>query len=78
MVESGERVSVTPAGSPSGSGADGTAALLQKLDVLNMNLVNSRRQSVSGSIKVESVGRIQGEDIYYANKRATKSYMRVR
>jgi hypothetical protein len=76
MVESGERVSVTPAGRSGGSGD--SDAIVRRLDVLNMNLVNSMRSTVDGKVSVEVAGNIAGENIYLANRRASKTYLRNR
>ncbi len=78
MVESGERVSVTPASKTAAQQTDYTA-MLQKLDILNMNLATSSRdREVSGSIRVETVGKTDGQDIYTVNKKAARVYARTR
>jgi hypothetical protein len=75
MVESGERVTVTPASRVTEETV-GYQKMLQKLDILNMNLAG--RNKVSGSIAVQVGGSLQGKDIYLSNKKSTRVYTRIR
>lgn len=67
MVQSGERVDVTPAHrAGSNKGIEG------RLDALNANLVSMLRNSKGGSSSVNVFGKIEAGDIYLANKKGKR------
>jgi hypothetical protein len=74
MVESGERVSVTPASSVARDAYD-FRRLEARLEALTMNVVSQRDK---GEMMVAVTGEITGKDIALANKRGTRSYNRIR
>jgi hypothetical protein len=68
LVESGERVTVTPKG---GSSDKYLQQLLSRIDVLNSNIIEQYLHSrKSGDIRI--FGTLDGSDIYLSNKRASK------
>jgi len=75
MVESGERVTVTPA-SRVGAEDRGMSRLIGRVDALSMALLKQR--SGSSGLDVTVRGEIRGQDVYMTNKKAGRVYSRTR
>lgn len=67
MVQSGERVDVTPA-----HRAGNNKGIEGRLDALNANLVSMLRGSKGGSSSISVFGKIESGDIYLSNKKGTR------
>ncbi len=78
MVQSGERVQVTPANqvrSEDGAIISQLQSVRTAIQALNINMMNSKTSNF-GSLELEST--IEGNDIYLTNKKATKINKRYR
>lgn len=76
FVQSGEKVSVTPAGKTSDNERLMTS-MMQRLDVMNLNLIQNSAQK-NKDLNVNVNGQIGNEAIYLSNKKETKRITRSR
>jgi hypothetical protein len=77
MVESGERVSVTPANQVNNYGSNvDMSGVIKSIQILNANMVNQNGRAKNQAIGIE--GKLNKGDIYLSNRKATRQYSRFK
>jgi hypothetical protein len=77
LVQSGEKVSVTPANRV-GEQERLLSALVRRMDVMNLHMIEASLNETKSSDDIRLSGELNGQHIYLSGKRSQKAYLRSR
>jgi hypothetical protein len=77
LVQSGEKVSVTPANRV-GEQERLLSALVRRMDVMNLHMIEASLNETKSSDDIRLSGELNGQHIYLSGKRSQKAYLRPR